>query len=160
MKKIITTLILFMTLSMTSQELSYDRIKERINLSVQSNLSSIKIFLDKYDSTKNFEISNIRILEVKPLIENSSIFEDFGIGCDDYLVKVSLEFIAYQSNFRSLITEFKVNKILDSFEIDYIKVIGICYPDGKYNYIEDDSSYIVKELAYHCDFEGKKTVRE
>ncbi len=160
MKKIIATLILFTTLSMTSQGLSYDRIKEKVNTSIQHNLSRIKVLLNKYDSTKSFETSNIRILEVKPLAQGSSIFEDLGIGCDDYLVLSSLEFITNHGNFRSLITEFKMSKILDSFEINYIKAIGICDPDGKYNCLEDDNLYILEELAYHCDFEGKKAANE
>ena len=146
MKNIVTFIIILLALVTNAQELKYTQVKEEISnyLKIHSKTISNKLEL------QGFEIVSFRILEITPSPEHESIFEDFGLSHTDYLVKSNTEILKEESgDILTISTEASFSKILDTYQIDYIKLIGVKLNE-EYKCFENDELYLLQDLQGFC----------
>lgn len=151
MKSIVTFIIILLALVTNAQELKYTQVKETISNSLKRYSKDISNKLELLDF-KGFEILNFRILEITPSPEHESIFEDFGLSYTDYLVKsyAEISFKQQTDNNLTVLTETSFSKILDTYQIDYIKLTGIKL-NGEYICFENKDLFIPEELKSFCN---------
>ena len=160
--KIITAILIISTISVNSQELKHSEIKERIYSSIEANFSNrfntyigLKdIFYGKCNEYKKHcqklkfdKITDFRIIE----IANKEGIELDNLSNDYYRVEASFDF-SYNAekidHYGNGIVECVIQKVIDGYEIDYIKIIGVKGLHEYYESVEDEEFYILNRLVY------------
>ncbi len=167
MKTIIVTLFaLSINLITTGQELKHQEIKSKLYTAVEANLpvrfNSIKslrqLFYTKCDRFPKYcdklkldKITDFRIIEV--IVEDyiEEINEIEAIPSKYYRINASLDFIYSGENIShqaTAVLECAIKKIIDGYEIDYIKILGRKSIYEYYEPIGDPEYYILNYLHF------------
>jgi hypothetical protein len=153
MKNTIIVIIALTSFCINAQELNHKQIKERIENSVNANFpvqfnsyrSLRNIFYGKCDrypkhcqKLKFGSITDFRIISVDKVTQ------------ENYTVKASLGFSYHAESYDhygAAILESEIKKVLDGYEIDYIKLIGHKGIREYYEPIREEEYYILNRLS-------------
>lgn len=164
MKTIIITAIIISAFSVNAQKLKHKEIKEIIYNSIESNFPSrfnsyreLKdIFYGKCNEypkhckkLKFDKITDFRIIgeenEGEEMAPSNSTFSNHLI------IKASFDFSYKAGNidhYGNGIVECSLRKIMDGYEIDYIKITGVKGLHEYYKSVESEEFYILNRLTY------------
>ncbi len=167
MKTIITTfLLLSISLITTSQELKHQEIKLKLYEAVEANLpvrfNSIKSFrqlfytkCDKFpkhcEKLKLDKITDFRIIEVIAGDYVEEVNEIEVVPPKYYRINASLDFAYSAENIShqaTAVLECAIKKVVDGYEIDYIKILGRKSIHEYYEHIRDPEYYILNYLDF------------
>ena len=167
MKTLITILLALGTSLVTiAQELKHQKIKSKLYTAVEANLpvrfNSIKSFrqlfytkCDRFpkhcDKLRLDKITDFRIIEVMAGDYIEEVNEIEPVPPKYYRILASLDFVYSTENIShqaTAVLECTIKKVLDGYEIDYIKILGRKSIHEYYKPIRDHEYYILNYLDF------------
>jgi hypothetical protein len=163
---IITITLAIISYTSIAQDLKHQEIKEKIYTSIEANFPNR---FNSYQELKNIfygrcneypkhcqklrfnEMTDFRIIEVVSDKENTKANIIDTPSNNHYKIEASFDF-SYKTekidHYGNGIVECVIQKVIDGYEIDYIKIIGVKGLHEYYESVEDGKFYILNQLAY------------
>jgi len=166
MKTIITIIALAICHTSFSQALTHKNLKERLSITIEANFPSrfnstneLKdVFYGKCvrypkhcEKIKFDRITDFRIIKASlgEVIEEINTMDDIPPSQYDIEATFNFEYSAENIEHHSCaIIQAVIKKVIDGYEIDYIKIIGTKSIHEYYESIDSKGFYILNRLAY------------